>query len=197
MGKAKDAVAVIAYHRLSRKSWVVLEAEYDTSTDDKVDHIEAFATILRATYEKYTIEGQTPLAIAFDTGGVGERIASLMSYRYNVPGIIAAKKSNKMTWIEVLRSELYSGRLSLKEDSLFLSEVDQIIYTERRKEIDDEQGLHSDIMDAVLYAMRHLHNLHPEVKEKPKTEEEKIFEKIKKEHMEGMKRNSGWDSDNL
>ena len=168
-GKAKDAIVIIAYHKYERKAWVVEEEEYDTENED----IEFLATHLKRFYDIYK-----PHNIAIDTGGVGNRIAGVLRYRYGVPSVSPAIKQDKMAHLEEMKAEIHQGRLLFKEDSPLVDEFPQIIYNEDRSEIDDENGLHSDLLDACLYAMRDVFNAWPKEKPVKKTYSQERIEAI-------------------
>ena len=69
-----------------------------------------------------------------------------------------------MTWLETMRTEAYRGRLVFSKDSELYQEFPQIIYTQDHQKVDDENGLHSDLLDACLYAFRGVYNAWPEDK---------------------------------
>ena len=168
-GSAKDALAVIVYSQYERKAWVDYEKELDTSDEDVEYLADAIKKVL-VLYPK--IE-----KIVIDTGGLGDRIANILTYRYDLPFIMPAIKKDKMAHIAEVRAEFYRGRLLLKEDSLFYKELPQIIYTEDKEGIDDVAGIHSDLLDAVCYAMRHVFNAYPEPKpKKPTYREQRLAE---------------------
>ena len=168
-GKSKDAIAVIQYHKHERKAWTAEEKEYDTEGED----IETLAVNIKYFYEKYK-----PNAVVIDTGGVGNRIAGVLSQRYGIPQVIPAIKVDKMSWLETMKAEAQRGRLLFKKNSLLMEEADQIIYSEDKTKVDDENGLHSDILDAVLYAFRFVYNEYPEERPKEKSYKEKRIEEI-------------------
>ena len=162
-GKAKDAIVAIIYNKHERRAWVAEEQELETAEED----VETLATNIKYFYEKYK-----PHSVHIDTGGVGARIAGVLSQRYGIPGVIPAIKKDKMTWLETMRAEAYRGRLLFKADSELYQEFPQIIYNVEHTEIDDENGLHSDLLDACLYAFRGVYNAWPE--EKPVEESYKL-----------------------
>ena len=168
-GKAMDAIVVLIYNKYERKTWLVDEQEINSENLD----IEDLATRIKYFYEKWK-----PHSIALDYGGVGGRVAGVLRTRFGVPGITAAIKKDKMTWVEIMRTEAMRGRLLFKEDSDLLQELPQIIYTEKKDAIDDEQGIHSDLFDACLYAFRHIYNSWPEARPVKKDYTEKRIEEL-------------------
>ena len=96
------------------------------------------------------------LGISIDTGGLGERIASILRRSYGVYSLFAAKKSEKMAFLKEMRTEAYRGRLVFKTDSLLVEEMPQIIFKADGLSLDDDLGLHSDLLDATLYSFKHI-----------------------------------------
>lgn len=159
-GKARDAIVVIIYNNYENLAWVAEEMEINTAQED----IEKLATNIKYFYEKYR-----PLAITLDYGGIGSRLAQILTQRYGIPGVIPAIKKDKMAHLEEMRAEAYRGRLLFSEKSELYQEFSQIIYTEDHSGVDDENGLHSDLLDACLYAMRFVWNSWPEKKPEKKS----------------------------
>ena len=170
-GSAKDAIVVIGYTKYVKKAWVVAEEEMDTDNED----VDKLATKLKYYYEKYN-----PHAITIDTGGVGSRIATILRTRYGVPCVVPAIKKDKMAHIEEMKAEIYQERLLFKKDSSLVKEFPQIIYTEDRDAIDDVNGLHSDLFDACLYAMRFVFNAWPVDKPAKKSYKQERLQEIMK-----------------
>ena len=156
-GKAMDAIVVVGYNKYERSAWVVEEKELDTFEED----LEKLADNIKYFYEKYK-----PHAIELDTGGVGNRIAGTLRTRYGIPCVNPATKKDKMAFIEELKAEIYRGRLMFHKDSSLVKEFSQIIYNDDHSEVDDVNGIHSDLFDALLYSMRAVFNAWP--KSKPK-----------------------------
>ncbi len=168
-GKSKDAIVAIIYNIYEKKAWLAEELEIDSSDKD----IEDLATNIKKFSEKWK-----PHAIAFDTGGVGQRLAMILRTRYGIPGVISAKKQDKMAWLETMRTEAYRGRLLFHNDSELLKELNQIIYTEDKLKIDDENGIHSDLIDACLYAFRHVYNSYPQPRPVEKSYKQKRIDQF-------------------
>ena len=171
-GKAQDAIVVLGWHVYSNQIFLLDEKLLDTKEED----IESLATWIKHYDMKYESRGCPPEAISIDTGALGDRIANILRRRYGVTKLIAAIKKDKMSHLEEMKTEFYRGRFKLKADSILREEMRQIIYTPDYKDIDDEQGLHSDLLDACLYSFRFISSQWPLRKEKEKTYEEKRLE---------------------
>ena len=186
-GKAQDAIVALGWSRYEDKVFVLEEICLDTSKKD----LEDLALNVKNVYEKYKDMGCTPQAISIDTGGIGERIASILRTRYGIIGLVAAKKSHKMAHLEEMRTEAHKGRLLFhKRKSRLLEEFPQIVYTPERDAIDDEFGLHSDLLDACLYAFRHITSKFMDTKKK----EESWQDKIRREKFERYTRMKNRDN---
>ena len=172
-GRARDAIVACIYSKYDKKVYVAEELELETAGED----VENLATRLKYFYEKYK-----PHAIHLDYGGTGARIANVLSTRYGVPNVVPAIKKDKIAWLEVMRTEAYRGRLLFGPKSELFDEFSQIIYTPDFQEIDDNAGLHSDLLDACLYSFRGIYNLFPEPVIKEKTYEEKRIEDLIKKN---------------
>ena len=170
-GRARDAIVAIIYNKYEKQAWLAEELELESAEED----VETLATHLKRFYEKYK-----PSAISLDYGGVGARIAQVLRQRYGIPNVVPAIKKDKMSHLEEMRAEAYRGRLLFSTKSELFEEFSQIIYTPDFTEIDDENGLHSDLLDACLYAMRYVWNSWPQEKPKEKTHKEKRIEEILK-----------------
>ena len=170
-GRSYDAVVVLGYSQFENKVYVIEEFEEETSEKD----VQDFANKLKYFYEKYK-----PTATALDFGGHGERIAHVLMIRYGVVGVIPAKKVDKISHLLEMRTEAYRGRLIFSEDSKLMKEFPQIIFNDMGDEVDDKNGLHSDLLDACLYSFRHIYSQFPKVKERDKTYSEMQIEAIVK-----------------
>ena len=170
-GRSHHAITVICYSKFERKAWVVYEKEIPTG--EGYDDIESLATNIKWAYEKYKAHH-----VSLDTGGVGSTIASTLQYKYGVPSVTPAIKIEKMAHLEEMRAEINRGRLLFRRDSPFVNEMDQIIYTEDRSGVDDLNGIHSDLMDSLLYAMRFVFNAWPQERPKELSYKEKRIREI-------------------
>ena len=172
-GQSKDAIVAIIYNKYERKAWVAEELEIDSSDQD----IEELATNVKRFYEKYK-----PHSIAFDTGGLGNRLAVTLRTRYGIPGVVPAIKQDKMAWLEIMKAEVQRWRLLFGRDSQLVKEFPQIIYTTDKLEVDDINGLHSDLLDACLYSFRFVYNAWPAVKPVKESYKQKRLKEILKKN---------------
>ena len=168
-GRAYDAIVLIAYDLYERKSYVV--KEWEGPTDGRT--LEELATRIKG----YVKDAGKVDHIAVDFGGLGSRLAHILQSHYGIIGIHSAEKTTKMAYLEQMRTEIYAGRLVFKESSLLVNEFPQIYYTEDQCEVDDEAGIHSDLLDACLYSMRHIFNQYPRKRIVPKTHAEREIER--------------------
>ena len=172
-GEAKDALVMLAWNKFDEEIFLVEEMLIETRHKD----LENLAISIKEMDSKYK-----PEAISIDTGGLGERIAYVLATKYGVANLQPAKKNQKMAHLEEMKTELYRGRFKMRDSSPLLSEMGQIIYNNRFDEIDDKQGLHSDLLDACLYAFRFIYSKELENRPKSKTYEEKRLEEVLKRH---------------
>lgn len=138
-----DAIAVIGWHKHSRKAYLVEEfVKSGLSVTEIVSEVEQ-------RLRKYS-----PLKIVADTGANGKKIALEISKRTGVP-VHAAEKARKIehiTWLnDALRTSLFYARSTSRFASdCSIVEWDYDKSTSDKLVIKDEP--HSDICDAVLYA---------------------------------------------
>ena len=157
-GKAQDAIVVIGYNMYKDELYLLDEQLIDSKDQD----LEDLATNIKKFYKHYEDQGCPPDAIAIDTGGIGQRVSSILRMNYGVTNLVQAKKTDKMSYLETMRTEIYKKRFKFKKNSILKEEFDQIIYTADRSEVDDKEGLHSDLLDACLYSFRHIHSKFPQ-----------------------------------
>lgn len=96
--------------------------------------------------------------IVVDTGGLGKGYAEEMKQRYGLP-IIAAKKTEKFAYIELLNGDLRSGRLKLVGDKNqdLIDEMGLLQWEDRdRQKVSDKYEDH--LCDALLYSWRYCYN---------------------------------------
>lgn len=159
-----DAIAVVGWHKHQKIAYLVEEfVKNKQGITELAEQIELL------------IKKFDPLKVVIDSGGLGKKIAEEMRKRYTLP-IVAAEKSRKFEFIELLNDAMRCERFYAKKDSRFaqdslLVEWDYDKSTPDKLKISD--GYHSDICDAVLYAFREsLHWLSEAapIKLKPMTE---------------------------
>jgi len=171
-----DAIAVLAYSNDTGKSFLVEE-----DVQRKQD-ISSLATKIKYYQQKYN-----PIKMVIDAGALGKKIQEELIVRFQL-NIAAAEKTRKFEFIELLNSDLLTGKLMAKKESLFAQDAKLVQWdrdTPGKLKISD--SFHSDICDAVLYAWRECkHYYMNEIKHMPnknsseygKYLEEKTLEKL-------------------
>jgi hypothetical protein len=168
-----DAIAVIGWHKNERISYLVYE---DVRTKQGITELSNQLDSLINLFD--------PMKVVMDTGGLGKKIAEEMRKRYSLP-IVAAEKSRKYEFIELLNDAMRTNRFFAKRESKFaqdtmLVEWDRDILNPDKLKI--SESYHSDICDAVLYGFREsLHWLSEPVPVKIKTGTPAWFDKESKE----------------
>lgn len=140
-----DAIAVVGWHKHKKIAYLIRE-----EVNSKQGITELSEQIERL------IKEFAPLKVVMDTGGLGKKIAEEMRRRYTLP-IVAAEKSRKFEFIELLNDAMRTQRFFAKKDSLFaqdsmLVEWDRDVTNPDKLKI--SESFHSDICDATLYAFR-------------------------------------------
>lgn len=143
--KDADALAVIAYSDSSPDTYLV-EEKITTKQGLKelVDQIKA----LNETY-RFT-------KMLIDEGGLGKKLAEEMRKRHSVP-VVAADKAHKQSTVEFLNDAMRLGKFKSRSTSRFVQDSYrvQIDWEKSRPDkITLKTGVHSDIIDAVLYAFK-------------------------------------------
>ena len=171
-GKANHAVVVLQYSKYDKKVYAV--EEWQRCSKDRT--LEEVSTEIKKFYKKYTYSSITP-TIVFDPGGHGDALMQEMRCRYGVPPMIKAKRTQKTDYLKLMQSEAHSKRLLFKKnESMLLREFPQIFFDKEFLEIDEDNSIHSDLIDACLYAYRVIRNYMPEVRQRRKSEGEIIKE---------------------
>ena len=173
-----NAITVIFWNRATNKAYVEHEASF------KKQDVESFARYVKEAQMKYNVG-----VITMDQAGAGAKNMALeMEKRYQIRGIIAAKKTDKKSYIKVLQSETNQRNILFKKSFLMRSSVDnrypsiyeempKIIWNENFADFERKKGYHSDRIAALLYSYRHIHNTYKKTPLKeavPLTLEEKI-----------------------
>jgi len=140
-----DAIALLAYSDTSLKTYLV--EEKITRGQD----ISALVKQIEGMLAKYDVD-----KIVVDTGGLGKKITEEIAKRFSVP-MVAAEKTRKMEYIELMNDAMRTGKLMIKATSQFAMDSVKVEWdhdksTPDRKVISNR--FHSDICDAVLYAWR-------------------------------------------
>lgn len=137
-----DAIAVLKHFHESKKTYVIHEWQ------DKKKTISQLASEIIKTNKKFP---EINLMVA-DFGALGVKIKAELRKTHGLK-IKAAKKTEKMDWVEKLRDLVNQKKILFKSESLFALDSKKIDYDENFEKIDDK-SFHSDIHDAVLYPMR-------------------------------------------
>ena len=155
-----DAIAVLGWQTNSKIVYVV--EEFVKSKQG----ITELAEKLQELQKKYD-----PIKMVMDAGGLGKKIAVELQNRFSLP-IVAAEKSRKFEYIELLNDALRRSELKAKKDGHFAQDALLVEWEIPLVKLKD--SYHSDITDAVLYGFREcLHFLEDEIA-RPKTKEELI-----------------------
>lgn len=131
-----DAIAVIGWHKHEKKTYLLHEQV------DVGQTITELAEKIDAVIKQYD-----PLKVVIDTGGLGKKIAEEMRKRYALP-IVAAEKSRKFEYIELLNDAMRMGRFFAKKDSRFADDCSRIkwetdLVNPEKPKISD--NFHSDV----------------------------------------------------
>lgn len=140
-----DAIAVIGWKKHEKTCYLVDEI---VVAQQGVTELANQVSIL---YERYK-----PIKMVMDTGGLGKKIAEELRKRYTLP-IVAAEKTRKIEYVELLNDALRTGLFKARRDSRFAEDSYRVEWdhdktTPDRKAIKPDP--HSDIADAVLYGFR-------------------------------------------
>lgn len=140
-----DALAVLAYDTAQPHTYLVEEKV--TRGQD----ISALCSQIDEFCKKYDIA-----KIVVDTGGLGKKITEEIQKRFLVP-MIAAEKTRKSEFIELMNDAMRTGTFKIKSTSQFAHDAQKVEWdhdksTPDKKIISDR--FHSDICEAVLYAWR-------------------------------------------
>ena len=140
-----DAICVLCYS-LHHKEVYLIEEHVGTKQT-----LEEPAAVLMAMRTKYA---NAPIIV--DTGGLGKKIGQDLMHRYKL-NIIPAEKSEKGGWIHTMRDSLHRGDLKIKPKSHAVQEMRLVQWAEKQDAF-DPKGYHPDLLDALLYSYRNIHN---------------------------------------
>jgi len=181
--KDSDAIAVLGYDRLSRNVYLV--DEYVQAKNDITSLVQQIEK-MRAIYN--------PVKMVMDAGALGKKIQEEIKHRHGLP-IEAAEKQRKMEFIALLNDDLRTGRFKAVKGTRFAEDCDKVQWNwddPHKPKIDD--GYHTDIGDAVLYAWRECKHYYWQVEEsKPRRDSNewmKLQEEKEAEAMEAKKHSS-------
>jgi hypothetical protein len=145
---------------ITGKRWLIYE--YKARRTGLTDLAKAVQKALDWAREKAISLNMTNanVRIFSDTGGGGKKMVYDLRTVHGLP-VLAAYKRDKLAAIELLQDEIKSGQFMAPVDGAFAQEAGAIVWTkdpdtgEVIRTIDDRQ-YHPDIMDSILYAMRHI-----------------------------------------
>ncbi len=140
-----DAIAVLAYSKDHNKVYLV-----DEFVKPKQTISELAETIKRIDASYGCIKK------VIDAGALGKKINEEISQRYGIY-LEPADKNRKIEYIELMNADLTSGKIKVKESSIF-AEESSLVQWDRDKSRPDKRVIsdryHSDFCDAFLYAYR-------------------------------------------
>lgn len=178
-----DAIAVLGYNNWKKKVYLVEEvvkAKQDiTSLVEQIKNLK----------HKYN-----PVKMVIDAGALGKKIQEEIHKRHSL-NLVAAEKSRKIEFIELLNDDLRKGRLLAKEGSIFAEDC-LLVQWDRESKIKNPERpkvsktYHSDICDAVLYAWRECQHYLSELPppSAPKIGTDAYMEKIEQEEADRLQR---------
>lgn len=174
-----DAIAVLAYSEHSPEVYLV--DEFVRSKQDITSLVEQI---------KYMRKKYSPTKMVMDSGGLGKKIQEEIRVRHHLP-VIAAEKTRKYEFIELLNDDFRSGRMKIKNDTQAAEEYKLIQWDKKIPERwKISNSFHSDIADAILYGWRECkHYAYTKVQNKPKRGSDEYMDKLEEEEAEKMDRN--------
>lgn len=140
-----DAIAVIGWKKHERVAYLVEEVI------QAQQGVTELADQLTRLVERYK-----PNRVVMDTGGLGKKIAEELRKRFTLP-IVAAEKTRKQEYIELLNDAMRTKRFMARASSKFAADTFVVEWDHDRSTPDRrviKEDPHSDICDAVLYAFR-------------------------------------------
>ena len=143
----KDAFVILAHEIGSRE--IYLEYEFQRSKmnlDEAGEKINELAKMYNCRTAVY------------DSGGLGKKMGETLDYRYSDINLIAGKNDKKMLLIDILRTEIANRNFKIRENGIFHKECDHILYEPDHQKLDEKNGIHSDILPAIYYAMDYINN---------------------------------------
>jgi hypothetical protein len=140
----KTAISVVAYNETSQTAWVVYNDGFSEMT------VTEIAEWVRRIVDRYS-----PLSVQCDTGGLGKTIAAELITRHQLP-IVAAEKTDKMSWVALLNDDLRSQRLMIDVKCKGLA--DQMKTLTKDEHGKEDQRLPNDLCDSMLYAYRRVYS---------------------------------------
>lgn len=166
-----DAICVLCYSHHDSRVYLVEENVGTKQT------LEEPTRALKDIARRYN----TP-PIIVDTGGLGKKIGQELLHRYEL-NVYPAEKSEKGGWLHTMRDSLHRGDLKIKDTSHAVSEMRLSQWNDKQDNF-DPKGYHPDLLDALLYSYRNIHNYlklsRPTRPAEQSIKERKIIEMAKK-----------------
>lgn len=140
-----DAICVLCY---SLRSPHVYLLEEHVGTKQTLEEPTRILKMLRAKYN------DPPIIV--DTGGLGKKIGQDLMHRYKL-NVTAAEKSDKGGYLNMMRDSLHRGDLKIRKGSHAIEEMRLTQWNDKQDGF-DPKGYHPDLLDAILYSYRNIHN---------------------------------------
>ena len=144
----------------SKKRWLIYEYKARrTGLTELATAIHAGLAWATKTCTDLQMPNQS-MMIWSDTGGGGAKMVYDLRYQHHLP-VRPAYKRDKLGSIELLQDEVRTAEFMIPAGGAFAEECDSIVWTKDPdsdtiiREIDNG-AYHPDMMDAILYGMRHV-----------------------------------------
>jgi hypothetical protein len=140
-----DAIAVIGWSPHVKHAFLIYESVRAKQG------ISELAQELELIIKRYD-----PNRIVMDTGGLGKKIAEEIQRRYSLP-ILAAEKTRKFEYIELLNDAMRTGRFFARKDGPFAQDCAMVEWEknpDHPEKLKISERFHSDICDSTLYCWR-------------------------------------------
>jgi hypothetical protein len=185
-----DAISVIGWQDIDKVAYLV-EEEVERGRD-----ITSLAESVAKFIDKYD-----PDKVVMDTGGLGRKISEELNRRFSLP-IIAAEKTRKFEYIELINDALKNGKLMAKNTSHFASDCQKLEWETENTRPDKRiisDRFHSDICDSVIYSWKEAMNWMSEPDKEPtipytdqwyEDQEEEIFQNLLNQQSNNKKQNA-------
>ena len=178
-GTGKDAIVCLCWDMYENKIFLDFEEEYESKIN--LRNLSKRIEYVAKGYDyKWGYNSRDPEAIVVDAGSFGKRLTQEIMDRYTGQPLIPAKKGEKGAFLAVLKAEIEEKRLVLRPDSSFYKEMNQLIWNERRDDYDDKAGIHTDLGDACLYALKYIHAHMPQRKPESISYEKRMKQELVK-----------------
>ena len=176
-----DAICVLCYSLHDSKVYLIEEHVGTKQT------LQEPVKVLKYIQQKYN---SPPIIV--DTGGLGKKIGQELMYRYEL-NVTPAEKSDKGGWLHTMRDSLHRGDLKIRPSSHAISEMRLTQWNDKQDGF-DPKGYHPDLLDALLYSYRYVHNYLKLSKPKPVKEKTRKELKIEAVARKKLKQFNGSDT---